>query len=287
MQSPNTGRVAAAKENAIPSPVLSPRIDNGRDVPPLAREDLRMQTAKLDSAQSSLIASAPEKARSTPSPAPVPDLGACRSMTVAEFHAGLLEVVQGNYPSNVLVFDIRPMESYVQGHVKWRRLRNNPTAKFAENNFTGLIHVEPEWLNAGVNVEYVELCLRGFTSAGDPRRDLFKRWRSAELIVAYDGTSKGIAESQPMGYLMAALLRDAQEHGRSFTPSIISGGFAAWEQFLKSSGLTYTDWVEIGDGRFGEDWVDYATQEAVSVLRKPVSSSTYIAQQQPPFPAVQ
>ena len=80
-------------------------------------------------------------------------------MSPAELHSGLLTIINGtslgSSLQNILVIDVRPMESYVGGHIKWRRIRKMPMAasgsNIVESNtvMTGLVHIEPDWLHEG------------------------------------------------------------------------------------------------------------------------------------------
>ncbi|KAI9357940.1 USP8 dimerization domain-containing protein [Zopfochytrium polystomum] len=124
---------------------------------PFRPADIPMEPALTLNAPPSSVPDAHEVARespripvSSPEPPPSPALHYDRSMTCPELHAGLAQVIEGLLASSVLILDVRPLENYIQGHMKWRRLRNNPKATFEMGSiFTSLVHIEPDWITTG------------------------------------------------------------------------------------------------------------------------------------------
>ena len=66
------------------------------------------------------------------------------SMTPAELYSGLKQISESTSDLSVLIFDIRPMEDYIQGHIKWNVINAG-----LKNNNSGLVHLEPDWIHSG------------------------------------------------------------------------------------------------------------------------------------------
>ncbi|KAI9342843.1 hypothetical protein BDR26DRAFT_259752 [Obelidium mucronatum] len=166
-------------------------------------------------------------------------------MTPGELHAGLLSIPQGS-KTRVLILDVRPMEDYIQGHVRWPDTRNAKGSDIA----SGLVHIEPDWLHPGVDSDHIVHCLRGFTAADDPRLMMFDYRNLYEVIVCYDASSQSVHNSPVLTHLITALFIGEKNSSRvlSRQPIVLDGGFSGWMEFCKRKNLHLGNWVEIGEG---------------------------------------
>ncbi|KAJ3023746.1 UNVERIFIED_CONTAM: ubiquitin-specific protease doa4, partial [Siphonaria sp. JEL0065] len=188
-------------------------------------------------------------------------------MTAAELHAGLLSIPQGS-KTKVLIVDVRPMEDYIQGHIRWP----DASAKSSKSGeiTSGLVHVEPDWVHPGfvfrfwclfglywisdlflsVDTDHIVHCLRGFTSPEDPRLMMFDYRNTYEVIVLYDASSSSYINSPVLTNLISALYLGENNASRilSRQPIVLDGGFMSWVEFCKRKNLHLGNWVEIGEG---------------------------------------
>ncbi|TPX77781.1 hypothetical protein CcCBS67573_g00939 [Chytriomyces confervae] len=164
-------------------------------------------------------------------------------MTAGELYAGLAAL--SKQPTKVLLFDVRPMEDYIQGHLRWPDAGGK---KQGSDFASGLVHIEPDWLHAGVDSEHIVHCLRGFTSPTDPRLMLFDYRHHFNLIVCYDSNSSNVHASPALSSLISALFLSEKSRVLSHQPIVLEGGFEAWVNYLKSKGEHLPNWVEIGEG---------------------------------------
>ncbi|KAJ3063307.1 ubiquitin-specific protease doa4, partial [Podochytrium sp. JEL0797] len=167
-----------------------------------------------------------------------------RKMTPDELHSGLVSTNQAGSTMRVLILDVRPMEDYIQGHLRWPDMRADKTA----GNESGLVHLEPDWIDDGVDSKYIVDCLRGFTPSSDPRLVMFDKRNGYNLIVCYDAASRSIWDSKPLTNLVSALYLNEQERILGAQPIVLEGGFSGWLEFCKKKSLNVGNWVEIGDG---------------------------------------
>jgi hypothetical protein len=65
-------------------------------------------------------------------------------MSPAELYAGLCMLKNGEGNTRVLLLDVRPMEDYVQGHLRW--CGHNTSL---EDSSSGLVHIEPDYITEG------------------------------------------------------------------------------------------------------------------------------------------
>ncbi|KAJ3081686.1 ubiquitin-specific protease doa4, partial [Rhizoclosmatium hyalinum] len=167
-------------------------------------------------------------------------------MTCAELHAGLQSIQKEGSQTKVLVLDVRPMEEYIGGHIRW--IVDVPVKNGEVGS--GVVHIEPEWLHDGVDTAHIMNCLRGFTQASDPRLMMFEYRNIYEIIVCYDGSSNSVFASPTLKNLVSALFVGERDMGKivKSQPIVLDGGFNGWMEFVKRKGLRTENWIEIGDG---------------------------------------
>ncbi|KAI8622102.1 hypothetical protein BC830DRAFT_874091 [Chytriomyces sp. MP71] len=103
-----------------------------------------------------------------------------RTMSAGDLYLGLAGQEKDN-TTKVLVVDVRPMEEYVQGHVRWPDEKRKASAVGAGEVSSGLVHLEPDWIHPGVETDHIVHCLRGFTTHKRARQSHAHRPRQRSL----------------------------------------------------------------------------------------------------------
>lgn len=67
----------------------------------------------------------------------------------------------------ILIFDLRPTEVFIQGHLGWRSIQSPPTS--------GLVNLEPEWVSEGTTGDDIEQYLGAFGSSNNTSALLFQQ----------------------------------------------------------------------------------------------------------------
>ncbi|KAJ3390095.1 ubiquitin-specific protease doa4 [Entophlyctis sp. JEL0112] len=175
---------------------------------------------------------------------PLPD----KMMSAVELHAGLVSLgpaKSGN--TKVLILDVRPMEDYIQGHLRW------PMDSIGGNDLeSSLVHIEPEWVHAGIKANDILEYMKGFNSiVNDSRIMMFEYRHMFDLIVVYDANSSSLSASDTLQHLVSALFLTNLNGGKSLKqqPVVLQGGFNGWRDFCKRKGPScVANFIEIGDG---------------------------------------
>ncbi|KAI8902827.1 hypothetical protein BC833DRAFT_571751 [Globomyces pollinis-pini] len=180
-----------------------------------------------------------------------------------------LNAILGNKPMKVLIFDIRPVEDYITGHIKWRSILLKPGVIAG-----GVINIEPTWLTSPHTVaEEIEAYLSSFGSTSNDLKKIFQSRNEMDLIVFYDDQSRTV--SNP---LFQKLFQSLYSNGSQMVlPKILSGGFEAWNNFICSSvSYIHGDWIEIGTGIGINDWT--TVQKSISIKSIPITQTTHSRQ---------
>ena len=139
----------------------------------------------------------------------------------------------------VLFFDVRPIEEYISGHISWLSiLKNKPGIN------GGVINIEPEWVDRIKSAEELEMLLGSFGSANVEQKELFANRANMDLVIFYDAMNRSSSQSSEVSNAIISLFPGDTQKVR-----FLSGGFRAWQLFVKSdSKIAEGDWIEIGDG---------------------------------------
>ncbi|KAJ3116912.1 ubiquitin-specific protease doa4 [Physocladia obscura] len=175
-----------------------------------------------------------------------------KKMSASDLHAGLSSLAQSKTSTKVLILDVRPMEDYIQGHLRW------PDGGVSSSNgkdlVSGLVHIEPDWIHAGIDTDQIIYSLRGFSTADDPRIMLFDYRAMFDLIVVYDAFSTSVHSSSVLVNLISALYMPDKNGGKKLSqqPVVLDGGFSGWTEYCRKKGGSHiANFIEIGDGRGG------------------------------------
>ncbi|KAJ3195973.1 ubiquitin-specific protease doa4 [Irineochytrium annulatum] len=171
-----------------------------------------------------------------------------KSMSAAELYMGLTQLISDDVPPmSVLLLDVRPMEDYVQGHIKWKKRGTG------NHHTSGLVHLEPDWIYEGVEASHLEHVLKGFSLPTDARIALFGSRADYDLVIVYDAASTSVSQSAVLSQLFLVLMERNADKALKMDPILLAGGFSGWVEFLKQNNISPKDFTEYGDGPGGED----------------------------------
>ncbi|KAJ3322967.1 ubiquitin-specific protease doa4 [Blyttiomyces sp. JEL0837] len=157
-----------------------------------------------------------------------------KRMTPAELMAGLDQIIQQLATITVLLLDVRPMEDYIQGHITWKKTHTSGS---------GLVLIEPYWIDARADLAYLKDCLKGFNDNPESVR-LFENMNNFDLVIVYDENSFSWDSTATLQNLRSILTRSGV---LKQPPVLLSGGFTSWSAYV-IAGFSYQDWIQIGDG---------------------------------------
>ncbi|KAI8920053.1 hypothetical protein DFJ77DRAFT_225136 [Powellomyces hirtus] len=140
----------------------------------------------------------------------------------------------------ILVLDVRPMEQFIHGHIKWR-IAPGPLAG-------GVVNLEPEWLdNPSRTIDDIESYLTSFGQSSAIAKTLFDARNKFDMIIFLDDHSTN-PDSSPLLRTLMRVLYQSQSKSPRLRPLLLAGGHGAWESYINSIGEFLGDWVEIGEG---------------------------------------
>ncbi|TPX72166.1 hypothetical protein SpCBS45565_g00688 [Spizellomyces sp. 'palustris'] len=142
--------------------------------------------------------------------------------------------------TSVLILDLRPMEEYILGHVKWKMRQDGVQG--------GVVHIEPDWLASdSLDAGDLENYLTSFGQSSALSKNLFEARHTFDLIVFLDQSSTSTLGSQYLRRLMQVIYNHDKKKPKQ-QPALLVGGFDGWDRFVKQSAENWGDWVEIGEG---------------------------------------
>ncbi|RKO92145.1 hypothetical protein BDK51DRAFT_27904, partial [Blyttiomyces helicus] len=182
-----------------------------------------------------------------PSSNPPPLSASTNSLSAAELFDILLRS-----EASVLVLDVRPMEDFLGGHMKWRRKR-----RIGGEFGGGVVQLEPEWFGQesmkSLSSADIENYISNFSSSSNLPQHLFATRHTFDLVVYADSSSSTLSASQSLRPLVQAIYGMEVHRPLRRAPVLLEGGFEAWERLLNDRQEPPAAWIEIGEGCGGED----------------------------------
>ncbi|KAJ3018546.1 ubiquitin-specific protease doa4 [Thoreauomyces humboldtii] len=140
---------------------------------------------------------------------------------------------------SVLVLDVRKVEDFIHGHLKW---------KLGPGIQGGVVNIEPSWLESPtVSAADIEMYLFSFGQSSKTAKQLFDMRNQFDFIFFLDDHST-TADATPTLRTLMKVLYESHAKTPKLRPLLLSGGQVAWEKNLSDSNEMWIDWVEIGDG---------------------------------------
>jgi hypothetical protein len=138
----------------------------------------------------------------------------------------IFEILKLN-KSKILFIDFRPLEIYLEEHIGYPSNTNVSG---------GIINLEHEYITSDITLEEIEkLCDMGCIN--DKQRNLLLKRLEMDYIVFYDQKSRSANDC----FQAVANVLDSKKI------YILSGGYNAWNYFLKSSSHPQSLWIESGE----------------------------------------
>ncbi|KAJ3165579.1 ubiquitin-specific protease doa4 [Geranomyces variabilis] len=140
---------------------------------------------------------------------------------------------------SLLVLDVRRMESFIHGHMKWRMA---PEALQG-----GVVNLEPEWLESSSrSVNDIEEFLTSFGQSSATAKALFDSRHQFDIVVYLDDFST--SPDIPLFRNLIRILNQSPDKPLKLPPLLLTGGEKAWEAYVGACGEFPGDWIEIGEG---------------------------------------
>ncbi|KAL3900638.1 MAG: hypothetical protein SGCHY_001201 [Lobulomycetales sp.] len=155
---------------------------------------------------------------------------------------------------SIVLLDFRPMEVFIDGHLKWAR---HPNSRLG-----GVVHIEPEVLAKSCSMDDLKSNMDMFSSAESDMKSRFQQLKSHLLVVVYDQKSQSLEPDSSLMRLLELLKNDQVD------AIFLSGGYEGFMSFIKEGRYNTRDFIEIGiDGKSSH-------QSSSSIQSKPTLTAT-------------
>ncbi|KAJ3125443.1 ubiquitin-specific protease doa4 [Nowakowskiella sp. JEL0407] len=159
----------------------------------------------------------------------------------ADFLAKYISNNQAVGSQRILILDVRTVDNFMMGHVKWRPgIKNGKLAG-------GVVNIDPGWLTQGVNADKILEFLNQFKMSSSDPITLFEERNEFDLVIIYDQNSNSTNRSSGITTLYTVIYEWEFKKKLKNPPLMLDGGFEAWEVYVLNAKLPRGGWIEIGD----------------------------------------
>ncbi|KAJ1562150.1 ubiquitin-specific protease doa4 [Nowakowskiella sp. JEL0078] len=194
-----------------------------------------------------------------------------------EFLIEYMKNTQSLMLQKILIIDLRPVDQFMMGHIKWK-------PKMVNGNFAGgIVNIDPDWLTTGISSDKIFQLLQQFKMTSWTPIKLFEQRDQFDLVVLYDENSTTPARSSNLATLSTVMYDWEIKKKLKSPPVMLQGGMVGWSAYVKNAKLNQNDWVEFGDDLDQTENQNTGIVSAISPtfanlsLQPQISASQYIS----------